>query len=109
MEAAAAPLSAQQRYTPDGLPLRNEPTAPPRGPDRRITNTLLSSAGKASPPPSIRSSQRLNPYPTSSGANCTVARPLAGTSTLRVATVLPFTTTETVFSAAGVPKPATTP
>src|ERR1700738_26494 len=107
-DACVAAPSAAPKYSADRVSFAAWTNSTRSGSDRRITNTLLSSAGKASPPPSIRNSQRLNAYPTSSGANCTVARPLAGTSTLRVATVLPFTTNDTVFSTAGVPKPATT-
>src|SRR5271156_6907831 len=56
----------------------------------------------------MRTSHLLNPYSTSIGANSTTVRPSAGTFTLRVAIALPLTTSDTVFSAAGVPKPATT-
>src|ERR1700688_355552 len=56
----------------------------------------------------MRTSHRLKPYPTSRGTNSTVTRPAAGTSTLRVEMVLPFTTSETDFVSAGVLKPAIT-
>src|SRR5258706_3924822 len=68
---------------------------------------LESSAGKASAE-SMRASQRVKPYGTSSDGNSVVARPFAGTATLCVASVLPAASKVTVFVAAGVLNPATT-
>src|SRR5258706_16084184 len=68
---------------------------------------LESSAGKASAE-SMRASQRVKPYGTSSDGNSVVARPLAGTATVCVASVLPAASKVTVFVAAGVLNPSTT-
>src|SRR5579872_1519577 len=68
---------------------------------------LESSAGKASAE-SMRASQRVKPYGTSSDGNSVVARPFAGTETVCVASVLPAASNVTVLVAAGVLNPATT-
>src|SRR5467141_450033 len=78
-----------------------------RGSVRSTAKRLVSSVGNSSAE-SIRTSQRVNPYGTSSDGNSAVARPLAGTATIWVASGLPFTRRETVRVAAGVLNPATT-
>src|SRR5579883_2344282 len=77
------------------------------GSERSTAKRRKSPAAKASAE-SIRTSHRLKQYGTSSAGKSTVARPLAATSTLFVAVVLPFTTSEAVRRAAGVPYPTIT-
>src|SRR5258707_10343594 len=77
------------------------------GSDRSTANRYTSSAARMSAE-SIFTSQRLKPYGTSSEGNCTVARPAAGTCTMRVEIVFPLITSVDVRIAWGVAYPATT-
>src|SRR5579872_4526334 len=104
---STAEPSAERKYSGERESPASETNSAWRGSVRSTAKMLTSSAGKVSAE-SMRTSHFVKPYGTSSDWNSAVARPFAGTFTVLVAAVFPFSTSETVRVAAGVPNPAIT-